>query len=225
VIYPHVLSESDTLDRVLVGQSLARYGDGEFHLCHGRSAKAQIANPVLRGRLCDILQDPGGCLVGIPNLHSDTPKAAFWAPFAQHHSLLAQRSYGSSFVTRPDSAPWIDIPDYWARLSSLWEGQDVTLVRGESAKALQASDLTGARTVTVVNCPKRNAFGQYAQILARVGTPARALLCLGPTATVLAVDLSHLGVHAIDLGHVALFLRKHRKGEPMVLTPAEKVAA
>jgi hypothetical protein len=31
-------------------------------------------------------------------------------------------------------------------------------------------------------------------------------------------------VHAIDLGHVGMFLRKRRRGEPMTVTAADKVA-
>jgi hypothetical protein len=39
---------------------------------------------------------------------------------------------------------------------------------------------------------------------------------------VLAVDLARRGVHAVDLGHVGMFWRKHRRGEPMWVTKADK---
>jgi hypothetical protein len=48
------------------------------------------------------------------------------------------------------------------------------------------------------------------------------LICLGPAATVLAVDLCAHGIHAIDLGHIALFMRKYRCGEPMTLSKDDK---
>lgn len=223
--FPHVLDEVATLELVRAGRSLARYGDGELHLCDGVPAKAQRPDPRLGQRLRSILRDSGECLVGLPNLHSETPKAAFWAPFANHASLTAHRPYVSSFVTRPDSAPWINTTAYWCALESLWVGLDVTLVRGDSTKALQASDLIGAKSVREIICPRRDAFATYDAILERVGTPARALICLGPTATVLAVDLCARGVHAIDLGHVGLFLRKVRNEEPMTVTAADKAAA
>jgi hypothetical protein len=41
----------------------------------------------------------------------------------------------------------------------------------------------------------------------------------------MAVDLCAIGIQAIDLGHIGLFLRKHRRGEPMVVTQADKDAA
>lgn len=222
--YPAVLSESETLDLVCSGRSLARYGDGELKMCEGSSLKSQVHHPVLQQRLFDILKAPGDCLVGIPNIRSETPKAAHWGKHMVYSRLLQEgRSYVSSFVTRPDSAPWINVPDYWARLESLWIGQPVTLVRG-SSKSLIAEDLIGAGTVTEIIAPRQHAWAEYAALLARVGTPTRALLCLGPTATVMAVDLCAKGVHAIDLGHVGMFLRKQRRGEPMWVTDKDRVA-
>lgn len=224
-VYPTVASERDTLNLVRSGHSLARYGDGEFALAAGRSIRCQKHAPRLQDRLQGILCDSGDCLVGIPNLRSQTPKAAYWQRHCdQAVGLLAERPYVSAFISRPDSAPWINTPDYWAGMESLWAGQDVTLVRGGD-RSLSATDLASAKSVRVIQCPSRHAFTEYDAILAKIGTPARVLLCLGPTATVLAVDLCARGVHAIDLGHAALFLRKFKAGEPMVVTDADKAAA
>jgi hypothetical protein len=219
--YPRVLGEIETLRQVAAGASLARYGDGEFKLCRGGSIKSQMYTPALSVALREILHESGACLVGIPNILSKTPKREFWDQYHWAASLLAPRPYVSAFVSRPDSAPWLDTPEYWALLESLWMGQDVTLVRG-SGKGLTCEDLTGAGTVTEILCPRQHAFMELDAILERIGTPRRALLCLGPTATVLAVELCRRGVHAIDLGHTALFLRKQRRGIPLVLTPADK---
>lgn len=224
--YPDVLGEFETLRRVLAGASLARYGDGELKMAdHNVGIKSQPADPDLSQRLREILVDAGSCMVGIPNIRSQTPKAAFWNKYTRYAQLLnASRRYVSAFVTRPDSAPWINTAEYWALLDSLWLGRDVTLVRG-STKSLVAEDLYGARTVTEVVAPRQAAWAEYASLLARIGTPERALLCLGPTATVMAVDLCAKGVHAIDLGHVGMFRRKHLRGEPMWVTDADKVPA
>ena len=222
--YPSVLAERETLDQVVSGRSIARYGDGEFKLCaDGKGIKSQIGHPRLADRLRGILRDSGQCLVGIPNIRSDTPKAEFWGKYmAAGRFLMQGRQYVSAFISRPDSAPWINSEEYWAQLESLWLGQDVTLVRG-STKSLIAEDLVGARSVAEVICPRQHAWGDYSEILARVGRPKRALLCLGPTATVMAVDLCAGGTHAIDLGHVGMFLRKRRRGEPMWVTDDDRV--
>ncbi len=223
--YPDVLGESATLDLVLAGRSLCRYGDGELKMCEGSSIKSQAHHPGLQARLREIIRRPGACLVGIPNIQSPTPKAAHWGKYHVYSRLLAPEvPYVSAFVTRPDSAPWIDEPGYWDRLESLWVGRDVTLVRG-SFKSLTSDDLTGAGTVTEIVAPRQHAFADYAELLERIGRPARCLVCLGPTATVMAHDLCRLGVHAIDLGHVGMFLRKRRRGEPMWVTEHDKRGA
>jgi hypothetical protein len=221
--YPEVLNEVDTLTAVVAGRSLARYGDGELKMCTGSSIKSQRGDPALAGRLRGILQSSGHCLVGIPNIHSETPKRAFWSKHERFAHLLADRPYVSSFITRPDSAPWIDAEAYWAQLESLWVGQEVTLVRG-STKSLTAEDLVGAARVTEIVAPRQHAWSEYAQLLERVGRPKRALLCLGPTATVMAVDLCAHGVHAIDLGHVGMFLRKRRRGESLTVTEEDRAS-
>jgi hypothetical protein len=223
VHYPNVLSESETLDRVLAGASLARYGDGEFNLCEGHGLKCQRFDLDLARRLREILIDSGECLVGIPNIRSRTPKLPFWSKYlSRAPRLLTDRVYGSSFVTRPDSAPWVDTPDYWRRVESLWVGQRVTLVRGQTS-SLTPDDLKGAAHVDDVIGPRAHAWSDYTELLSLIGRPARALLCLGPTATVMAVDLCAKGVHAIDLGHIGLFYRKHLAGEPMIRTDADKI--
>ncbi len=231
-VYPEVRTEAETLRRVLAGASLARYGDGEFRLCQGLCIPCQKHHPTLARRLREILQAPGRCMVGIPNVRAvlerpgASQKVKFWRPFltAPLNFLAPDVAYASAFISRPDSAPWIDTPEYWADLESLWAGRDVTLVQG-GPRSLQPADLASARRVTVVPCPAREAWSEHRAILARIGRPALALLCLGPTATVLAADLCAAGVQAVDLGHVGMFLRKRRAGEPLTVTAADRASA
>ncbi len=221
--YPRVLDEMATMQRVLAGASIARYGDGELKMAdHGVGIKSQPADSKLSQRLREILIDSGSCMVGIPNIHSDTPKAEFWGKYKRFAPLLeGSRRYVSSFITRPDSAPWINTDAYWALLESLWLGLDVTLVRG-STKSLIAEDLEGARTVREIVAPRQGAWFEYKDLMARIGKPERVLICLGPTATVMAVDLCAKGVHAIDLGHAGLYRRKHLRGDPMWVSKEDK---
>lgn len=227
--YPQVTGEVETLALVCQGRSLSRYGDGEFKMAaHDAGIKSQIADPFLSERLRGILHDSGNCLVGIPNIHQviaehvSDQKVEHWSKYLRFRALLADRSYVSSFVTRPDSAPRINTPEYWGMVESLWLGQDVTLVRG-SGKSLCADDLVGAHEVREILAPRQHAWAEYRQLLDRIGTPERVLICLGPTATVMAVDLCAKGVHAIDLGHVGLFWRKQLRGDPMWLSKDDKL--
>lgn len=216
--YPTVLDEWATLQHVQAGGSLARYGDGELAVSDGRAIYFQSAQPVLATRLRTILRgDAGRCLVGIPHLMSSRPlpKAVYWQKYRARFALATGPGvYGSSFVTRPDNAPWLNVPCYWQALESLWRDRHVVLVRG-SDLSLVAADLTSATAVREVLAPSVDAWAQYDALLEAVGRPDVALLCLGPTATVMAVDLCARGVQAIDLGHVGMFLHWHRQGLPM----------
>lgn len=221
-MYPHVLNELDTLRAVVAGASIARYGDGEFKIARWERCKSQEHHPGLSVRMREILHRSGDCLVGIPNILSETPKKDFWNKFRStgHDLLLPNRSYVSSFITRPDSAPWIDTPEYWALLAQLWQGQSVTLVRG-SGKSLTAERLMewGAGQVTEIMGPRQHAWTAYHDLMEKIATTRnrRVLLCLGPTATVMAVDLCAKGYHAIDLGHVGMFVSKKNRGESLGL--------
>jgi hypothetical protein len=231
VSYPtNVLGEYDTLAAIVGGRSIARYGDGEFKMAaHGAGIKSQCANPRLSRRLKEILHESGECLVGIPNIkecvekNPNLDKVEFWIKQRAFWHLLTDREYVSSFITRPDSAPWIDTEEYWSMLESLWRGQDITLVRG-SGKSFTADRLmeAGAKTVREIQAPRQHAWAEYDSLMRKIGTPDRVLLCLGPTATVMAVDLCAKGVHAIDLGHAGMFHKKHVAGDPLWVTDEDK---
>jgi hypothetical protein len=174
--------------------------------------KSQDSHPELSRRLAAILHESGDCLVGIPNILSATPKAEFWgrvAPWAAP-LLSPRRLYVSSFISRADSAPWINTVEYWSKVEQLWRGRDVTLVRG-SGKAFTPELMPGAGKITEIIGPKNSAWSKYGELLERIGKPERVLLSLGPTATVLAVELCARGVHAIDVGHCGAFYRRWLK--------------
>lgn len=211
--YPKVVNEDKTLDALLSGASISRYGDGELRLALRRAERpAQPYSPELALKLRTGLLNSGDCLVGIPNLVSQTPKIGFWRAYSSPWvtNALTDRVYHSSFITRPDSAPWIDRPDYWDKVKSLWQGKEVTLVRGGD-KSLTLSRMSSAKRVREVVGPRIDAWSSYDKLMKAIGTPDHpVILCLGITATVLAIDLCALGVQALDLGHIGTFM--HRRG-------------
>lgn len=210
--YPEVASEDETLVQVVAGRSLARFGDGEMKLAAGGSAVAQRETSLkLRDELCQILADPSPqALVGILNIYSNTPKLVplLTSAVTTYTKLLPNPSYVSSMVTRPDLAPWIDRPDYWSTIEELWINKEVTLVLG-SMRSLRPDEMRAqGATVREVWGPRTNAYRDIDRIEEEIGKPSGpVLLCLGPTATILAYRLVKKGLWAIDLGHVGMFLR------------------
>lgn len=212
MIYPEVMSELETLEAAHRGLSLARFGDGELKLALGRDAKSQRGDPGLAKELRRILAaDRSMCLPCIPNIADGaSPKMQFWAQYleSKYTALYKAPVFGSSFITRPDSAPWIDVDGYWQRVVDLWRDRDVVLVRG-SSKSLCAADLSAAARVEEIIASRQHAWADYRSLLERTRREQRrVLICLGATATVLAFHLAAEGVHALDLGHVGMFLRK-----------------
>lgn len=213
VDYPKVLSEDDTLDRALNGESLARYGDGELRLCLDGISRSQRPSEKLRKELRGLLCWPSSALICIPNIKK-TPRVNSWRPYAERKftKLYKLCVYGSSFISRPDSAPWIKRNDYWEKLKRLWTGRDVMLV-WEDKKSEDLSFtpdmLNGASSLQEVRGPALHAYEEVDRIEHEIGTPSgTVLLCLGAAATVLAARLANKGVHAVDIGHAGTFMPK-----------------
>jgi len=206
---PRVLTEDETLEKCQQS-SIARFGDGELRLAVGGSAVSQRADPHLAAELVHILGKSNGLLVGIPNFDK-TPRRADWAKYnaGGYRRLYRQDTYGSAFITRPDNAPWIDRPDYWQKVRDLWRDRDVVLVTGD-AKSLTAATLSEARSVVTVEGPRQHAYDVIDAIerkIVEVGKDRRILMCLGAAATVLAARLNRRGFHALDLGHIGMFMK------------------
>lgn len=190
--------------------SISRFGDGELRVAVGGSAISQRADKRLARELREILHDKvPGLLVGVPNFER-TPCATRWARYrdGQFSDLYVPgRQYASSFISRPDNAPWIDTPEYWEAVKSLWRKRSVVLVVGDD-KSITPEMLVEASSVRIVLAPRRDAYADIERISEEIGTPSGiVMMCLGCTATALAARLHRRGVHALDLGHVGMFMK------------------
>jgi hypothetical protein len=164
----------------------------------------------LARELRDILRTPvKGLIAAIPNTYSATPKRESWERFSQKGftTMYGLKTYGSSFITRPDSAPWIDTPAYWQRVRDLWRDKDVVLAVGDK-RSLRSEAMQDARSLRTVWGPTRDAYAEIDRIEAEIGDHrGPVLMCLGCTATVLAARLCKKGVHGVDIGHIGMFMR------------------
>lgn len=210
--YPRVLSEHETIAAARTGRSISRFGDGELRLATGLgdAVTQRTRSPRLTAELQSILSaENPRCLVCIPN-YEKTPRRDAWVSYSQEKylKLFGAGTYGSSFISRPDSAPWIDVPSYWNSVRALWRGKDVVLVAGDK-KSITTEMMRGeANSVKEIVAPAKEAYEKIDEIEEKIGRPAGpVIMCLGVTATCLAFRLEEKGVHGLDLGHIGMFMR------------------
>jgi hypothetical protein len=206
--YPQILSEQQTIE-LAAQRSIARFGDGEWRCAVENGCTSQRADPALARELQLIALNPGSCIVCLPNIFNGCPRKEQWLRYAEDRYVkyCGATVYGSAFITRPDNAPWIDTPAYWDQVRALWRGKDVTLVVGDQ-KSLTVEMLHEAASVREIPGPRQHAYAVIDAIESQIGTPAgTVILCLGATATVLAYRLEKKGVHALDLGHIGMFMK------------------
>lgn len=209
-----IIAEFETVEALRAGKSIARFGDGELRLALGRDVGHQKADKKLVDELKSILLDDiDNLLVGIPWVHPDSPKKGNWLKYTQAPYIdlyNPQKQYYSSFITRPDSAPWIDTPGYWHAIQSLWHGRDVIIVSG-SNKGFRINELeSDVASLKFIKTLPEQAYNEIDKIEEEIGTDTSklVLLAVGATATVLAARLVKKGFQALDLGHLPMFIRR-----------------
>ena len=218
-----VLTEFETMRRVAErGLSLARFGRCEFRLMQMQRGLAQDQDPILCRTLRRVVRTKPGrwpVLICLPRIYDAMPpgKAQWYGEFTSQRArdaLLVKedRTYGSTFVSRRDA--WVEMEDekaYWRLVRGIWQDRDVLLLVG-SPKGLQAGGfLNNAVSVKVLQSLERNAWADRDRLMEEClawvqdEKPRDPLvyLALGATATVLAHDLTILGIQALDLGHMA----------------------
>lgn len=211
----------ETLDYILEHQSsIARFGDGEAAIMLGQSINYQKYDPKLAEELKFIFnQESSPTLViglqeGLKNRFSFVPDAlAFWRQYLEDYEefyldYCKNTWYGSTFISRP----YIDFLDkskaksQFEKLKKLWEGRDILIVEGYASRSGVGNDLfDGAKSIKRIICPSSHAYDKKNEIMEAIINHADGrlvLLMLGPTAKVLAYQLSIKGMQAIDIGHV-----------------------
>lgn len=210
--YPDVVGEFDTIRKVLTGYSLARFGDGELKMSHGFGYRRQVGSPQLAHELGSILRIPHPrCLVGIPTMDPAGPKYESWIRHRDRFISVLNPSvrYHSAFVSRPDSAPWIDDKEYGELVQSIWAGKR-TVVLCEKNGSMYRAVAPAAGLVRHVRCPTHQAYDVIAQLENSILSfePEVVILSCGPTATCLANRLTRRGLQAVDLGSAGQFITR-----------------
>ncbi|MCF7954334.1 MAG: GT-D fold domain-containing protein [Phycisphaerae bacterium] len=232
---PIIKTAEQTVDKILEDKcSLTRFGDGEFVLMTGGRINYQPRNSELAVRLKEVLgSDLPNLLIALPPCFGDLshflpPVANFWRKWAVRKRELIysyldmNRVYYDAFFSRAyiqnykTDEHYIKCSDYYAKVKKIWQGRDIVICEGDGTRFGMFNDLLdGAKSVSRILCPPRNAYAKYDEILSAfddIDKDKLVLIALGPTATVLSYDLCIKGFQAIDTGAFDIdyewFLRK-----------------
>lgn len=218
-----IMSIEETLNKVIKEKkSIARIGDGEFNLAFSQDIGFQKKDENLVNKIKYVLKDTDcndSCIVCIPGSYSSLKSLTFsskrfWSYYwncnkKRVFKLLNKRYiYGDAqctriFVNRKNKDQSLH---YFKKWKEIWEAQDVLLVEGEHSRFGAGNDLfSNVNSIQRIICPAENAFSVYEEIknsVLQYCTNKLVILVLGPTATVLAYELSKQGVWVIDSGNL-----------------------
>lgn len=218
---PIVIDTDETLDKIINDKcSVSRFGDGEFSLIYGENLKFQPANKEISEKLKEILNsNKENHIVCIPNVFGEINWATenakiYWGKYLRlkrnkiYKILDCNKTYYDALVTRL----YIDLKDKglvknrFEKIKLLWNNMDIVIVEGEKSRLGIGNDLfDSAKSIERIICPSINAYSKYNDILDAVLKQDKEkliLIALGPTATILAYDLSKDGYQAVDIGHI-----------------------
>lgn len=221
---PHKIMRSEETIKYIKDNNLSvsRYGDGEFGIMRGHSIGFQDYDPILANRLKEI------CKKNIPDLlicvpgtlkscknYKSAPKKFWkcelglkyhlWNKFFKNQKILGDTQISRFYIDFVNGKQHGEkILNLWMEL---WNKKNILIVEGKDTKLGVGNNLfSNANSIKRIIVPSKNAFYKYSEILNSIIKYATKdqiiLLAVGPTATILAMDLSIKGLQAIDIGHI-----------------------
>lgn len=219
----NIKTKLETIDKLLEGYSISRYGDGELSLIYKKKKSGinyQEYNNEIKKRLVEILKsNTDKHLVAIPSPlikidNLEKGEAYFWSKYYLTNKknletyLDKKKIYYDSMISRfympyskkEESQILVE------KIKTLFTNRNVNIIEGEYTRfGLGNTLLKEAGTIERIICPSKNAYKIYDKILERakkLPKDSLILIALGPTATILAYDLAKYGYQAIDIGHL-----------------------
>ena len=219
-----VMSIDETLDELMkTEKSLIRFGDGEFNIMNGYSIAFQEYNEELARGMKEILltANQEEMLLCMPEVFKtfrgefplDYNSEIFWKKELDRYAdffkeYCQSKTYGSAFISRPYiySKDKTRAFDQFEKMKQLFEGKDLLIVEGATSRSGVGNDLFDkANSIKRIICPSHNAFSKIKEIKENILEYSEGrliLLMLGPTAKVLAYQLTQQGYRTLDLGHI-----------------------
>ena len=212
----------ETISELVQSRSgFCRYGDGEFILMKGGDILFQKSDAQLAERLKKILISEGNnILIGIPQFYFNyapnlrEPVANFmfdWVypnkPYIRSVCNLEKQYYDTACSQMYASYQDLNFAEYFEEVKKIWINRDITIICGATVfDNIENNIFSCAKTIEYQHAPSKNAYSEYDKIFSealKIDQDRLIIIILGPTATVLAYDLSKNGYQAIDFGHIA----------------------
>lgn len=230
---PKVTSIEKTLNKVIEENcSMARFGDGEiFILLKKGGVGFQHYNEKLANRLKEVINYKGDnllvcihdCYYKINDDRTEEEKK-YWKEHLKEYGLTffslidTSKMYYNATCTRIYSIfkNKDKSKELFLLFKKIWENRDVIIVEGEKTRIGVGNDLlNNAKSIKRIIIPAEEAFSKYDEILdtvLKMNKKSLILISAGPTATVLAYDLSKNGYQAVDIGHIDIEYEWYKKG-------------
>lgn len=234
--YPKFYELSETLDMLIrERKSMARFGDGEFAVMSNINRhKHQHPDDKLAERLKEVIgSKEDNLLIGIADnygaldKYNEAGKQGIRSYMTdevrlQHRNYLdMNRKYHNAYISRPYALYADNNTDApgkrFRELKKIWDKRNVIIVEGLLSRLGVGNDLfDNVLSVRRIEAPPINSFDKYDEILKASLEHANEddlfLIALGPTAGVLAYDLTMEAYQAIDIGHIDLEYEWFLKG-------------
>lgn len=226
-----IYTDEETLDKLIGGYSIARYGDGEIKLCYpNKKINFQDYNQDLTEELQKILSFEKcheKLLVGIPPLIFEkydgyTKHAVNWWKNKYNSSNIRNqfikdyvdfdKQYGSSFISRITEILNVDI--IINKFKQIYKNKNIVYITNKKILTSMEPQINfffgTAKSISAYAIPEKNAWDVKNDILTDIINKydsSHIIFCsAGPTATILAYYFTLAGYQFIDLGHmISLF--------------------
>lgn len=211
VKYPKLESIEKTIsDLVEKNMSITRFGDGEYHLCLGKSIAFQKFSFSLGYRMYKILSDSKSerCMIGIIPFQLNginEYSTDFWYENIDYVLKLFNKKtlYYNARITRELTIENI------INLKMAWENRDVIFISGKGSRFSENHIIfDNVASKHSLFTTAKNAWSDYKDTYQKVLMTAKSIsnpivICaIGPTASILAYDLSIENIQCLDIGHI-----------------------
>lgn len=228
------------------GGSIVRFGDGEFSIMADQPPPAfQKTSTKLKEELRRVLEvDIDRLMVCVPiylnnanQFHLLNPKSQlFWYKYLKkQHSWfernLYRKVYGDTQISRPymDTLENSSASYVFEQFKKIFFGRKIVIIEGSQTRFGVGNDLlAGAQSVSRIIAPAVNAHDSYPEIKRQAEQLAFKevlfIVCLGPTAKILTLELTQKGYQTLDLGHLDIEYEWFRRGvKEKILIPGKYV--